>query len=53
VFTPVLHPQAIGRGSRIRLLGALVAAAKEAGAQFKTLSQAADAWQASADAEIR
>lgn len=48
VFGLTLHPQAIGRGARLRVLEAVIARGKEHGARFLTGSEAAQEWRASA-----
>jgi peptidoglycan/xylan/chitin deacetylase (PgdA/CDA1 family) len=45
VFTLTMHPQVIGRGHRILMLERLIAHFRESGAQFSTLSAAADAFR--------
>lgn len=44
VFTPVFHPQTIGRGSKFDLLRTLVLHAREHGANFATVSEVAESW---------
>lgn len=46
VFTLTMHPQVIGRGHRILMLERLIAHFRAAGAEFSTLSDAADAFRA-------
>jgi hypothetical protein len=41
-----MHPQVIGRGHRILMLERLIAHFRAAGAEFTTLSTAADAFRA-------
>jgi peptidoglycan/xylan/chitin deacetylase (PgdA/CDA1 family) len=44
VYTLTLHPQSIGRASRLRLLAAVIRRGKEHGVRFSTLADAAAAW---------
>jgi peptidoglycan/xylan/chitin deacetylase (PgdA/CDA1 family) len=46
VYTLTMHPQVIGRGHRILMLERLIAHFRAAGAEFTTLSTAADAFRA-------
>lgn len=45
VFTLTMHPQVIGRGHRLLMLERLIAHFKGGGAEFQTLSAAADAFR--------
>jgi peptidoglycan/xylan/chitin deacetylase (PgdA/CDA1 family) len=45
VFTLTMHPQVIGRGHRVLMLERLITHFRESGAQFSTLSAAADAFR--------
>jgi peptidoglycan/xylan/chitin deacetylase (PgdA/CDA1 family) len=45
VFTLTMHPQVIGRGHRLLMLERLIAHFKSTGADFQTLSSAADAFR--------
>lgn len=47
VLTPIFHPQAIARGSKMRLLEDFIDHAMELDVQFKTMSETADEWKAS------
>jgi peptidoglycan/xylan/chitin deacetylase (PgdA/CDA1 family) len=49
VFTLTMHPQVIGRGHRILMLERLIAHFRESGAQFTTLSAAAEAFRGRAE----
>jgi peptidoglycan/xylan/chitin deacetylase (PgdA/CDA1 family) len=51
VFTLTMHPQVIGRGHRILMLERLIAHFRESGAQFTTLSAAAEAFRGRAEKE--
>lgn len=46
VFTLTMHPQVIGRGHRLLMLERLIAHFRASGAQFTTMSAAADAFRA-------
>lgn len=45
VFTQTFHPQSIGRASRLRILERMIRRAKEHGARFSTVNDAASAWK--------
>ncbi len=47
VYTLTLHPAAIGRGWRLRLLEAVIRAGKEHGATFSTIGDVVTEWTAS------
>jgi peptidoglycan/xylan/chitin deacetylase (PgdA/CDA1 family) len=51
VFTLTMHPQVIGRGHRILMLERLIAHFRESGAQFTTLSAAAEAFRGRVEKE--
>jgi peptidoglycan/xylan/chitin deacetylase (PgdA/CDA1 family) len=44
VFTLTLHPQSIGRASRLRLLESVIRHGKERGGRFSTVADAVAAW---------
>jgi peptidoglycan-N-acetylglucosamine deacetylase len=44
VFTQTFHPQSIGRAGRIRILERIIRRAKEHGARFATVNDAATLW---------
>jgi peptidoglycan-N-acetylglucosamine deacetylase len=44
IFTLTLHPEIIGRGPRVEMLGRLIQAMQASGARFLTASDAVDAW---------
>ena len=46
VFTLTMHPQVIGRGHRLLMLERLIARFRAVGAEFQTLSTAAEAFRA-------
>lgn len=46
IFTQTLHPQSIGRAGRIQLLERVIHRAKDHGATFSTVNDAAEAWKA-------
>lgn len=46
VFTLTLHPQVIGRGSRVRLLERVIDHMAAAGARFLRISEAVTEWRA-------
>lgn len=45
VFIPTMHPQCIGRGSRLKMLGRLVDHMKDSGAEFATMSESTSCWK--------
>ncbi len=45
VFTLTLHPQSIGRASRLRLLESVIRRGKERGVRFSTVADAVTAWR--------
>jgi peptidoglycan-N-acetylglucosamine deacetylase len=48
VFTMTFHPEAVGRGARIRMVEAMIAKGKELGARFLTGREATAAWASAA-----